>query len=69
MKHKHKKDYGVKNSENLSVSDIEKRELDHRLESYKQNSNDGIKWQQLFREIKSKSENIQIFRQHLKIDK
>ncbi len=35
------------NPEQLVVSEAEKLELDKRLESYKQNPNDGIEWETL----------------------
>jgi putative addiction module component (TIGR02574 family) len=37
--------------ENLPLSDAEKLELDKRLESYKQNPNEGIEWETLKRNL------------------
>ncbi len=36
-----------KNPEELALSEIEKIELDKRLESYRQNPNEGIEWETL----------------------
>lgn len=44
-----------KNPEELSLSEVEKVELDKRLENYKRNPNEGIEWETLKRNL-SKNE-------------
>ena len=41
----------VQSPECLSLSDAEKKELDKRLENYRQNPDDGIEWETLKKNI------------------